>query len=90
MKPFNGRPATPKRRGTITYGALAANASANGTVTFASAFGAVPDVVVTTTSSRVTFAITSVTATGFDWSASNWSPAAVHPDQTTARWVASR
>lgn len=88
-KPFNGSLATTKRRGTITYGLLASNASATGSVTFASAFGTTPDVMVTATSSRVTFAVTAVTATGFDWSASNWSGGAVISGQTTARWVAS-
>lgn len=37
MKPFNGTPATTKRRGTLSYGLLASNASATGTVTFAAA-----------------------------------------------------
>ena len=89
MKKWNGRVAATKRRGTVTYGALANGASATGSVTFASAFGSAPDVMAMPTSSRVTFAVTSVTTTGFNWSASNWSGASVHPDQTTARWVAS-
>lgn len=89
MKPFDGRPATTRRRGTVTYGALAANATATGSVSFPTAFGATPDIAITPTSSRVTIAVTSVTTSGFSWSASNWSPAAVHPDQVTARWFAS-
>ena len=89
MKPFDGRPATTKRRGTVSYGTLATNATANGTVTFSAAFAASPDVTITVTSSRVTIAITALSPTGFDWSASNWSGAAVISGQTTARWVAT-
>lgn len=87
-KPFHGAPATTKRRGTLSYGTLAANASATGTVTFPAAFASDPDVTVTVTSSRVTIAVTAVSPTGFDWSASNWSGGAVISGQTTARWVA--
>lgn len=89
MKPFNGAPATTKRRGTLSYGLLASNASATGTVTFATAFAAAPDITLTVTSSRVTIAVTAVSTTGFDWSASNWSGGAVISGQTTARWVAT-
>ena len=87
-KPFNGSPATTKRRGTLSYGLLASNASATGTVTFPVAFASEPDVTVTVTSSRVTIAVTAVSTTGFDWSASNWSGSAVISGQNTARWVA--
>lgn len=87
-KPFNGQPATTKRRGTLSYGTLASNASATGTVTFPVPFAAEPDITVTVTSSRVTIAVTAVTPAGFDWSASNWSGGAVISGQTTARWVA--
>ncbi|MGH3478404.1 MAG: hypothetical protein ACRDQD_16390 [Nocardioidaceae bacterium] len=89
MKRWDGRAITTPRRGTITYGALAANASATGTVNFPTAYGATPDVTIIPSSSRVTIGITSITPSGFTWSASNWSPAAVHPDQTAARWSAS-
>lgn len=89
MKKWDGRPITTPRRGTFTYGALAANATATGTVTFPTAYGATPDVTIVPSSSRVTIGITSITPAGFTWSASNWSPAAVHPDQTAARWSAS-
>lgn len=89
MKTFDGTPATTKRRGTLSYGLLPSNASATGTVTFPTAFAATPDVTITVTSSRVTIAITAVSPTSFDWSASNWSGGAVITGQTTARWVAT-
>jgi len=88
MKKWDGRPIPTPRRGTITYGALAVNAVTTGSVTFASPFGAVPEVTVTVTSSRVIVAIHDVTTTGFNWTAANWSPAVVGSGYT-ARWSAS-
>lgn len=87
-KPFNGRPATTKRRGTITYGNLANGATASGTVTFPTPFGGTPDVTITPVSSRVNAAIITVTATSFEWVVSNWSGGSVGTFDT-AHWVAT-
>lgn len=87
-KPFNGRPATTKRRGVVTYGNLANGATASGTVTFPAPFGGTPDVTITPVSSRVNAAIISVTPGGFEWVVSNWSGGSVGTF-VTARWVAT-
>lgn len=90
MKPFDGRPPSIRQRGTLTYGLLAAGGTANGTVTFAAPFQGVPDISIHATSSRVNIAVNTVSATGFTWSAANWSPSAVISGQDFARWVASQ
>lgn len=89
MKRFDGRPANARQRGLITYGLLAAGGTTNGTVTFTTPFLGAPDVSINVTSSRVNIAVNTVTATGFTWSAANWSPSAVITGQDFARWVAT-
>lgn len=85
---WDGRPATTKRRGVVTYGNLANGATASGTVTFPAPFGAAPDVTITPVSSRVNAAIITVTPDGFEWVVSNWSGGSVGTF-VTARWVAT-
>lgn len=87
-KKFDGRPATTKRRGIITYGNLANGATASGTVTFPTSFGGTPDVTITPVSSRVNAAIITVAPDGFEWVVSNWSGGSVGTF-VTAHWVAT-